>query len=304
MAKARKTSLLRAALVALAFGAPVAVAPQAANAGAPREEAMDLVADATKTAAYFAEDGAFEPLWNLADDAKALVIVPEQFRAGFIIGGSAGAAVLIARNRDGSWSQPTFLTIGSISFGFQAGGEASEIVLAVMTQRGLEQILSTNVKLGGDVSIAAGPLGAGAKAQTTDILAFSRSRGLYGGGSLEGAILKTRHSFNRAYYGTPITAAEVIFKNEVYNPASAPLQEAVIGLANRNAPPLAAASPGCEPGAFESAPLAPADGTLDRSLSGGPTQLEPLTRPTTQNGEPVYEDDAAWDSPRGERRDD
>ncbi|MEX0644911.1 MAG: lipid-binding SYLF domain-containing protein, partial [Parvularculaceae bacterium] len=207
----------------------------------------ELVAKAAETAAYFAGDDAFEALWELSDTAKAMVIVPRSWRGAFMFGGSGGNAVMIAKNDDGSWSQPTFFTIGSFSFGFQIGGEASEIVLVVMTQRGMEHLLSTSVKLGGDVSLAAGPIGGGAKAQTTDIIAFARSRGLYGGISLEGAILKVRHAWNEAYYGANVSPADIIYRQKAYNPASASLQNAVWALAHRNSPavmaPLQSARP-------------------------------------------------------------
>ncbi|MEL6371977.1 MAG: lipid-binding SYLF domain-containing protein [Pseudomonadota bacterium] len=271
---------------AIAAAAVAATLPVAANAGDRRTEATELIADAAETTAYFAADTAFEPLWDLADKAKAMVIVPESFRAGFIIGGSAGDAVMMARNDDGTWSQPTFLTVGSLSFGLQAGGEASETILLVMTERGMEQLLSTSVKLGADLSIAAGPIGAGAKAQTTDILAFSRSRGLYGGVSLEGAVLKTRRKWNDAYYNASVSPAEVIFKNEVYNPASAQLQNAVWRLAHKDAP----------------ASLAPAqpltyEGDAERDTSGFDDELR--DDEDLSDDDIDYEDDDVWGAPIG-----
>ena len=169
------------------FSATALTAP--AEARSKGEKAERLVVKAAETVSYFAQDSAYEPMWDLADNAKAMVVIPRSLRGGFMFGASGGNAVMVARNEDGGWSEPTFFTIGSISFGFQAGGEASEIILLVMTQRGVEQLLSTSVKLGGDLSLAAGPVGGGAKAQTADILAFARSRGLYGGVSLEGAVL-------------------------------------------------------------------------------------------------------------------
>ncbi|NWG71257.1 MAG: lipid-binding SYLF domain-containing protein, partial [Parvularculaceae bacterium] len=205
--------------VALAAGAP-------AEAKSKREKAENLVAKAAETTQYFTTDSAFEPLWDLADDAKAMIVIPRQIRGGFIFGGAGGNALMVARNDDGSWSQPTFFTVGAFSFGFQAGAEASEIILLVMTQRGMEHLLSTTVKLGGDISIAAGPIGAGAKAQTTDVLAFARSRGLYGGVSLEGAVLKTRGDWNSAYYNADVSPADIIYKQKAYNPQSASLQNA------------------------------------------------------------------------------
>lgn len=271
--------------LAATFSLTIAAAPAAA--GDKREEAIDLVEESSETVAYFAQDSAFEPLWSLADDAKAMVIIPNSWRAGFVFGGSGGDAVMIARNPDGSWSQPTFFVVGSGSFGFQAGVEKSEVILLVMTQRGMEHLLSTSVKLGADVSIAAGPIGAGAKAQTTDILAFSRSRGLYGGVSLEGAMLKTRKNFNKAYYEADVSPAEIIFRGEVNNPQSASLQTAVWRLANKDAPATLApaVAPVTQPGAD---PYAPA--RID------PYSPAPATTPAPapQSG---YEDDAAWGAP-------
>jgi len=263
--------------IAAALGVALLAAPAAA--GDKRQEATDLVADAAETLSYFANDSAFEPMWSLADQAKAVVIIPESWRAGFMFGASGGDAVMIARNKDGTWSQPTFFAVGAGSFGFQAGVEKSEVVLLVMTQRGMEHLLSTSVKLGADISLAAGPVGAGAKAQTTDILAFSRSRGLYGGVSLEGAILKTRKNFNKAYYSAEATPAEIIYKNEVYNPASASLQNSVWRLAHKDAP----------------ATLAPAI---------APAPVDPYAAPASLPADPAapktgYEDDAAWGAPIG-----
>lgn len=242
-----------------------------AEARSKGEKAENLVVKAAETVSYFAQDSAYEPMWDLADDAKAMVIIPRSLRGGFIFGASGGNAVMVARNDEGGWSEPTFFTIGSISFGFQAGGEASEIILLVMTQRGVEQLLSTSVKLGGDLSLAAGPVGGGAKAQTVDVLAFSRSRGLYGGVSLEGAILKTRHSWNEGYYGADVTPVDIIYREKVAQPQSAVLQNAVWALANRDAPALAA-------------PVQPA--AID------PATGEPLQE------EPVYEDDVIYGEPQ------
>jgi lipid-binding SYLF domain-containing protein len=278
-------TVLRAGLAA-ALSVAIATAP--ASAGSKREEAIELVEEAAETITYFAQDSAFEPMWSLADQAKAIVVIPNSWRAGFVFGGSGGDAVMIARNKDGTWSQPTFFVVGSGSFGFQAGIEKSEIVLLVMTQRGMEHLLSTSVKLGADLSIAAGPIGAGAKAQTTDILAFSRSRGLYGGMTLEGALLKTRKNFNKAYYAADVTPAEVIYKGEVYNPVSASLQNSVWRLAHKDAPstlaPAVAPAPLADPYAPQSAPY-------------GAPQPQPVD-PNAQK--PGYEDDAAWGAPIGD----
>lgn len=274
-------ALFRHALAA-AFGLALMAAPAAA--GDKRQEATELVQESAETIAYFANDSAFEPMWSLADQAKAIVVIPDRWRAGFIFGGSGGDAVMIARNKDGTWSQPLFYAVGAGSFGFQAGVEKSEVVLLVMTQRGMEHLLSTTAKLGADLSLAAGPVGAGAKAQTTDVLSFSRSRGLYGGATLEGAVLKTRRNFNNAYYGAEVSPAEVIYRGEVYNPASASLQNAVWRLAHKDAP----------------ATLAPAYGSAPAADPYDPYAPPPPSNPAAPADD--YEDDDAWGAPI--RRDD
>lgn len=253
-----------------AFGAAIVIAIAPAAAKTKQEKAEALIVKAADTVSYFANDSAFEPLWDAADDAKAMVIIPKSLRGGFIIGASGGNAVMVARNDDGSWSEPTFFTIGSLSIGFQAGIEGSETILLIMTQRGMEHLLSTTVKLGADLSLAAGPIGAGAKAQTVDVLAFSRSRGLYGGISLEGAVLKSRGSWNRGYYGADVSPADIIYRERVSRPQSAVLQNAVWALAHRDQPSLVA-------------PLRPA--------KTDPLTGEPLPE------EPVYEDDAIYGAP-------
>ena len=256
------------------LAAGLAAAP--AHAKSKKEKAEELVGKAADTVLYFSRDSAFEPLWELAPDAKAFVVIPRSLRGGFLFGASGGNAVMLARRDDGSWSEPVFLTIGSVSFGFQIGVEGSEIILAVMTQRGVEHLLSTSVKLGGDLSIAAGPIGGGAKAQTVDVLAFSRSRGLYGGISLEGAILKTRNSWNKGYYGQDVRPVDVIYREKVARELSAPLQNAAWGLAHtiKNAPE--------DGGPAHIAPVQPA-------------RVDPVT------GEPLpdqaYEDDAVYGAP-------
>lgn len=222
------------------IGAAILVTLAPVSAKSKAEKAEELIVQAADTVSYFANDSAFEPLWGAADDAKAMVIIPKSLRGGFIFGASGGNATMVARNEDGSWSEPTFFTIGSVSIGFQAGIEGSETILLVMTQRGMEHLLSSTVKLGADLSIAAGPIGAGAKAQTVDVLAFSRSRGLYGGISLEGAVMKSRGSWNRGYYQADVTPADIIYREKVSRPQSAVLQNAAWALAHRDQPTLMA----------------------------------------------------------------
>ncbi len=216
-------------LVILSF----ALAPAAASADNTRQKAESLVRQATETIGFFSSDDHYDGLWKQAARAKAIIVIPENIKAGFLFGGSGGTAVMIARNDDGSWSGPTFLSVGSFSFGLQAGGQVSEIVLLAMTNRGKERLLSTSAKLGADVSIAAGPLGGGAEVKTADILAYARSRGLYGGLTVEGSVLDVKTKWNRAYYGADISAYDVVYRGVEDNPASLPLRRAAARLSSR-----------------------------------------------------------------------
>lgn len=151
-------------------------------------------------------------------DAKAVFIVPQMVRAGFIFGGSGGSGVLLARDEDAkSWSDPSFYTIGSVSWGLQLGVEAAEMMLMIMTSNGLDSMLSTKFQLGADASVAAGPVGAGAQAATVDILAFSRTKGLFGGLTIEGAVITSRDKWNGIYYGQAVRPVDILIRREVSN---------------------------------------------------------------------------------------
>lgn len=206
------------------------LSPMSAFADNTRQKAESLVRQATDTISYFSSDDHYDALWKQAARAKAIIVIPENIKAGFLFGGSGGTAVMIARNEDGSWSGPTFLSVGSFSFGLQAGGQVSEVILLAMTNRGKERLLSTSAKLGADVSIAAGPLGGGAEVKTADILAYARSRGLYGGLTVEGSVLDVKSKWNRAYYGANISAYDVVYRGVEDNPASLPLRRAAARL--------------------------------------------------------------------------
>ncbi len=160
--------------------------------------------------------------------AKAVFIVPQMLKAGFFIGGSGGSGVLLSRDmKTNIWSYPVFYSMGAVSFGLQIGGEASEIVLMVMTDKGMDSMLSTSFKLGADVTVATGPLGQGAKAATADILAFARSKGAFLGVSIEGAIVNPRDKWNAAYYKQKVSPADIIIRNTTHNPQADALRTAV-----------------------------------------------------------------------------
>lgn len=194
-------------------------------------EAQSLVDSSTNVVRQFANEPESEWFKKTVKDAKALFIVPENFKGGFLIGGSGGSGVMVAQDQEtGKWGYPAFYTMGTISLGFQIGAESSQIVLMIMTEKGMRKMLSTSVKLGGDVTMAMGPVGLGAKAATADILAFAKSKGAFAGVSLEGAVVNIRNSLNIAYYKKPVDPVEVILLNNAINPDADKLIEAVTRL--------------------------------------------------------------------------
>ena len=164
-------------------------------------------------------------------NAKGVLIVPQLVKGGFIFGGSGGSGVLLVKGKGNIWSDPAFYTMGSGTVGFQIGVEVSEIILMVMTDKGVDALLTSSFKLGGDVSIAAGPIGAGAKAQTADILAFSRTKGIYGGVNIEGAVLKIRSDWNHDYYGNQTSPRAILLERNATNTHADELRSAVANLA-------------------------------------------------------------------------
>jgi len=201
-------------------------------------EAQHLVDRAKLTIESFAADKTMgKPVKDLIKKAKGVYIAPEVTRGAFIVGGSGGSGVLLVRGDKGELKGPAFYSIGEASFGLQAGVDKSEVVLLIMSDRGVTAMLASSLKLGGDASVAAGPVGGGATAETAnvsaDILTFSRNKGLYAGASLEGAVVAKRDSLNEAYYKKKdITPTDILMKATPANKGAAPLKASVTKLAN------------------------------------------------------------------------
>lgn len=197
------------------------------------KDSTQLVDKARMTLENFVKAAEMEGFRNLLRDARGVFIAPQILKGAFIIGASGGSGVFLVRDRKtGQWTGPAFYTIGEASFGFQAGGQASEVILLAMTDRGVTALLGSNVKLGADIGIAAGPVGMGAAASTAnlsaDIVSFSRSQGLYGGIALDGAVVKERTGLNNAYYSKKtITPTDILIRRTVTNPRSESLLEAI-----------------------------------------------------------------------------
>ena len=214
-----------AAATILAAMLLVAAAPGAMAAG--EEDAQGIVDKARVAFGGFMRDDNYGWMRDHLKDAKGVLIYPQVLKAGFIFGGSGGTGVLLSRDgKTGEWSNPAFYTMGSASVGLQIGGESAEVVLLVMSQKGMDSLLTSKFKLGGDASVALGPVGGGAQSDiTTDFLSFSRSQGLYAGVNLDGSYLSVRDSLNKAYYGKEVSPIDIIVRHSVSNRGATPLRE-------------------------------------------------------------------------------
>ena len=191
-------------------------------------EQQVLVDKAVVTVENFMADPDMTWLRSNIKDAQGVLIIPALVKAGFVFGGSGGRGVLLVRDEaQRFWGEPAFYSLGSVSWGLQIGIESSEVIMLVRTRKGLDSLLTSSLKLGADASVAAGPVGAGAKAATADILSFARAKGAFAGLSLEGAVVKTNDDWNSAYYGTAVRPVDILVKKSVKNPGSAKLREAV-----------------------------------------------------------------------------
>jgi lipid-binding SYLF domain-containing protein len=172
------------------------------GAALAQAEQQKLVDDAAASFSNFMRDPDMSWLQQNIGRAKGVIIAPALLKAGFIFGGSGGRAVVLAHDaKSGKWVGPGFYTMATASVGFQAGIQVSEALTLVMTDKGMNSLLSTSVKLGGDASVAAGPVGAGAKSDVVaDFIAFSRAKGVYGGLNLDGTVIGISNDWNEVYY--------------------------------------------------------------------------------------------------------
>ena len=201
---------------------------------ADRNQVQGLVDRARVTFSEFMRDPNYSWVRENIDHAKGVLIFPQVLKGGFIWGGSGGTGVLIVRDeKTGSWGEPAFYTLGSVTFGLQIGGQASEVLMLAMTQRAIDSLLSSSFKLGAEASVALGPVGGGAKASAdvpnvaADFLTFAKAKGLYAGLNLEGAVVAVRDNLNDAYYGKDVRATDIIVRHSVWNRNAGELREAL-----------------------------------------------------------------------------
>jgi lipid-binding SYLF domain-containing protein len=165
---------------------------------------------------------------QVLEKAECVIVFPSVLKAAFVIGGSYGRGAMVCRTGPGfkgSWGAPSMYALEGGSVGFQIGGQATDLILLVMNDRGASSILSSKVKLGADASVAAGPKGRDASADTdaylrAEILSYSRSRGVFAGVSLEGSTLRPDNDANEAIYHRKITASEIVLGKNVAVPVS------------------------------------------------------------------------------------
>ena len=183
------------------------------NAGMVMEEIMNIPDDIPQ---------------DLLDKAECVIVFPSVLKAAFIVGGSYGRGAMVCRTGEhftGPWGAPSMMALEGGSLGFQLGGQATDFVLLVMNPRGAKAILNSKVKLGADMSAAAGPKGRDASADTdatmrAEILSYSRARGLFAGISLEGSSLRPDNDANEKLYGKKLTATAIIRQGAVPVPPS------------------------------------------------------------------------------------
>jgi SH3 domain-containing YSC84-like protein 1 len=166
---------------------------------------------------------------SVIDKADCVVVLPSVLKAAFIVGANYGRGAMTCRsgeNFDGPWSAPTMMALEGGSVGFQLGGQATDFVLLLMSPTSAANMLKSKVKIGGDASAAAGPVGRNASAETdasmrAEILSYSRARGLFAGISLSGSTLRADNDANKVVYGKEVTAQQIVFDKAVPPPASA-----------------------------------------------------------------------------------
>jgi lipid-binding SYLF domain-containing protein len=212
-------------LLAATLAAAYLAAPTAALADPPQH----LVDSATLSLQSMMSGSEGTQAEQFLRRARAVVVCPNIFRAGFIIGGEGGGCLMAARTSSGSWSNPAFYTLGSGSFGFQAGVQSAQVMMLIMTTGGLNALLNSQFKFGADAGLTVATLGAGVNgsmstALDADIITFSKTEGLYGGISLAGSVLANDSGAEQNYYGSTLDARDIVLRQEGSNPGANPLR--------------------------------------------------------------------------------
>ena len=194
-----------------------------------QEKIVDL---SRLTVEEFLADAQLSDFQRFMKNAKGILIFPQLFKGGFILGAEGGIGVYLIRGADGSWSPPAFYTFAAGSIGLQIGGQVSQAIFTVMNEKTVDSMIGGQFKMGADASVAVGPMGAGTGASTTtdfkfDIYSFSKTVGLFGGGALDGAGLIVNGDYDKAYYGSAVSSRDILVHRKVFNPQSDPLRQSL-----------------------------------------------------------------------------
>ena len=258
--------LLAAALLSVAALAPASSLAQAAPIAAPAEEARALLAvDVLNEMQALPELRIPDTLLRRA---QGIAIIPDMARGALLIGGRGGKGVLLVRNTDGQWSNPAFITVGGLSFGWQFGVQTVDVVLVFTTRESIEGVTGGKLTLGADASIAVGPLGRQASGATdttfaSEVYAYSRAKGLFAGIALDGGVVAMDRKANARFYQKPgVLASEILAPSSPLPPFSG--QRVTIAVSKltelaRNPPPPRPSLAPPMPPTSSAAPAAPAE---------------------------------------------
>jgi lipid-binding SYLF domain-containing protein len=197
-------------------------------------DARSLIAEAEATVVRLTNNSGFKKeLGQLIDRARAIMVIPSFYKAGFILGASYGNGLLMTRAADGTFSDPAFYSLTAGSVGFQAGLQENEVVMAIMTDRGLKAVMEDQFKGGANASVTFFLIGGGAEASTTldvgqDIYAFSHSVGLFGGASLEGTAIQPKTNWNDAIYGVGATPNAILINRALTTTLAESLKRSLV----------------------------------------------------------------------------
>jgi lipid-binding SYLF domain-containing protein len=282
-------------MIRLLLAAVLGLLPLAARAQTDQQTRVDR---ATLTLQDLMSQANKDPR-DLLTRARAVMICPRMFKAGFFFGAEGGGCVMLARAANGTWSYPAFYGIGSGSFGLQAGIQDAQSVMMILTEKGLNAVLDDQFKIGAGASVAFAAWGAGVQGSTTtafggDIVAFTQTRGLFGGISLEGSMMGSQTDDNAAYYGQRYSSRQIVMDMQVRgNPGADPLRELLTRYGG--AGPSLAATPvasAAQPGYAPAYPPAPGQGAQFPAQQAGPyqggapTSLMPPNMPVQQQNLP------------------
>lgn len=274
-------------LVPLALSLALAIAAAPAFAG-PREDARAQNAVRVVKEIQLIPESAIPE--KLLDEAHAIVVVPDTVKAGLLLAGRRGHGVMAVKRSDGTWSNPSFVTLTGGSIGFQAGVQSSDVVLVFRSERGLDNIVNGKFTLGADAGVAAGPVGRQAATATdaqmqAEIWSWSRARGLFAGVALDGAVLSIDHRANEAVYGRDTTPRMIFEGRNPQAPSTAvvdfrDLLEEASAHARVSRQPTAASQARTEtPAPIEQVPVQPLPTTTEGFQpvdDANPTTSEPI----------------------------